>query len=109
VYRGCLCLSHSELAVVCLARLFRDAEAAIFHSPKNHKALTLQVTLVRVSGLSQVLISLSMICFAVILTTLNATSCNTWPRFNSRLSTLYNALGVIGWLSECVSRNHGYK
>ena len=91
-------LSHSELAVVCLVRLFRDARPAISHSPKKHKALTLQVTLLQMSGLSRVLISLSMTCFAVVLTTLNSASYKTWPMFKSMLSNLYNALGVTEWV-----------
>jgi hypothetical protein len=46
-----------------------------------------------------------MTCFAVILTTLNVTRYNTWPGFNSRLSTLYNALGVTEWLSKRVANS----
>jgi hypothetical protein len=36
-----------------------DAEAAVSHSPKNHKAQTLQVTVVQMAGLSRVLIARS--------------------------------------------------
>jgi hypothetical protein len=59
VYCGRLRLSHSELAVVWMARLYRDAVAAVSHSPKNHKALTLQVILVQMAGLSPVLVDRS--------------------------------------------------
>jgi hypothetical protein len=68
VYCCHLRLSHSELAVVWTARLFRDAEAAVSHSPKDHKALTLQVILVQIVGLSHRVTT----CFAATLTSLCA-------------------------------------
>lgn len=57
-------LSHSELDVVWMARLFRDSEAAVSHSPEGHKALTLQVILIQMAGLSRRVTT----CFAASLT-----------------------------------------